>query len=521
MGELVKDLQAGSEALIETHISWVFLRRGEVYKVKKPVDFGFLNFSELSSRERACRSEVVLNARLAPGVYLGVVPVTREPGGLHTLGGEGPVVDFAVHMRRLPAAARADLKLEAGQLRWEDVAALATTVARFHARAERNAEMAEHGRLSTIARNVEENFAQAQVALRALVPEATEREIEERQLGFLKQHAERFEQRVRSNKICDGHGDLRLEHVYFVGESSPIVIDCIEFNERFRFADTCADVAFLSMDFAFHQRLDFKERFLAAYARASNDYELYSVVDFYESYRAYVRAKVNALSLSSSLSFDARQRLERQARQYLLLALAAERPPLGAPRLLAVGGLIASGKSTLADALGADLAVPVISSDRTRKALLGVDPTEPLTHGPWAEAYKPELTQQVYERILHLARVVLQSGRSVVLDATFATRQKRSLVRAVAEELAIPFCFVECRAAHDLIRARLEKRASASNVSDGRLEIFDEFLARYEPVTELHPAEHFVADTTVAPLQAHLERLRERDLIPEPAQKNL
>lgn len=516
----VKDLQASAEALIETHISWVFLMPAEVFKVKKPVNFGFLDFTELSSRERACRSEVELNARLAPGVYLGVVPVTRGQDGLHALGGSGEVVDFAVRMRRLPTEARADLRLDMDQLRWEELESLALTVARFHARAERGPHIAEHGSAQSIARNVEENFLQAKDALRTLVPEATEREIEERQLGFLTQHAELFERRLASDRICDGHGDLRLEHVYFTGDASPIVIDCIEFNERFRFADACADVAFLSMDLAFHERVDFKERFLAAYARESHDYELYSVVDFYESYRAYVRAKVNALSLASAASFEARERLERQARRYLLLALAAERPPFGAPRLIAVGGTIASGKSTFADALGADIGAPVISSDRTRKALLGVEPTEPLSHEPWQRAYAPELTARVYEELMRLCRVVLRSGRSVVLDATFSSRQSRSMARAAASDLAVPFCFIECRVADDVARARLRERASGRSVSDGRLEIYDELKARYEAVTELDAGEHFVADTTRA-LSENIRRLHEGELIPERIQKNL
>jgi hypothetical protein len=299
------------------------------------------------------------------------------------------------------------------------------------------------------------------------------------------------------------------------------VIDCIEFNERFRFADVCADVAFLSMDFAWHDRVDYKERFLAAYARESNDYDLYSVVDFYESYRAYVRAKVGALTLASgTAAFETRERLEQQARRYLLVALAAERPWLGAPRLIAVGGIIASGKSTFAAALGADVAAPVISSDRARKALLGVAPVEPLRHAPWEQAYSPELTERVYEELLRLSRVVLRSGRSVVLDASFQSREARARARALAREMTVAFCFIECRAPLDVCRSRLEERAKVESVSDGRLEIFDEFVARYEAVTELDETEHFSADTTL-PVADNLSALHARDLIPERAQKNL
>ena len=189
-------------------------------------------------------------------------------------------------------------------------------------------------------------------------------------------------------------------------------------------------------------------------------------------------------------------------------------------RIIGLTGNIASGKSTFAEALGADLGVPVISSDRTRKALLGVEPTEPLSHEPWQRAYAPELTAQVYAELMRLCRVVLQSGRSVVLDATFSSRQSRAMARAAAAELSVPFCFVECRAPEDIARARLRERASGVSVSDGRLEIFEHFVAHYEAVTELDSTEHFMADTTL-PLPENLRRLHASQLVPERLQKNL
>ncbi len=508
MGDIVADLQADAEELIETHISWVFLHARDVYKLKKPVDFGFLDFSTVDRRRQACLAELELNSRLAPGTYLEVLPVTRLPDGMHAIALGAPlvetaaqpraeVVDYVVHMSRLPADIRADLRLARGELSGEDIDALAVCLARLHERAARSDAIDEFGRVDVIRGNVEEHFEQAGALLTQLAPDGAEREVEERQLAFIRRNEALFEGRRQSGKVRDGHGDLRLEHVYLLRGREPVIIDCIEFNERFRFADVCADLAFLSMDLEKHGRHDLKERLLASYVAASGDHDLYALVDFYESYRAYVRAKVTAFSLArASLSFDAREKLEQEARQYLLLSLAAERPSLGAPRLLAVGGIIASGKSTLAKALGLALGAPIVSSDETRKSLLGVQPTTPLHDGAWQAAYSADTSARVYGEVLRRARVVIESGRSVIIDASFRSRADRDAARALAGSLGVAFAFIECRVPERVARARLAQRARAPSVSDGREEIFDEFVARYEAVTELPHNEHWPVDTS-------------------------
>jgi uncharacterized protein len=496
LGDLVRDLEADSEELIETHISWVFLRSSEVFKVKKPVNFGFLDFSTLEARRSACHSELALNSRLAPGVYLDVVPVTRDGGGVFAIAGAGTVVDYAVHMKRLPLEARADLRLARGDLTPEQLEELARLLARFHARSEPSQQIAAFGGVDVIRANVEENFAQAGRVLGALASEAVEREVEARQLEFLSKRASLFGERARAGRVRDGHGDLRLEHVYMIDGAEPVIIDCIEFNERFRYADVCADIAFLSMDLGWHGRADEKERFLAAYARASGDDDLYALVDFYESYRAYVRAKVCALSLGGAPSFGAAEQLAEHARRYLLLAQAAERPPLQVPRVVAVGGMIASGKSSLAEAIGKRLGAPVISSDAIRKRVLGVEPTTRLAHAAWQGAYSPDKQQNVYAEVLRRARVVLESGRSVVLDATFRRRADREAARNLGVDVGASFCFIECRTSSAVARARLEARARGPSESDGRLEIYDELAASQEAVTELSGQEHLQIDTS-------------------------
>jgi uncharacterized protein len=528
---MVDDLSAGARELRETHISWVFLFEHVVLKVKKPVDFGFVDFSTIELRRAACEAEVALNSRLAPGVYRGLVPVLRgsdgrarfgapsEPAALgfpdSTPSEEDEVVDWAVAMLRLPDEDRADQRLAEGRLGIEDIERLARMLARFHAAAETGAHIDRFGAVESIAFNVRENFTQARAALRQVATEREECQVEAQQLEFLEENAARFDCRVRARRIRDGHGDLRLEHVYFHGQETPRVLDCIEFNERFRYADVCSDIAFLSMDLAWHGRSDLAELFLAAYARESDDYDLYSVVDFYESYRAYVRAKICAIGYTSpGVGFNASERLEREARRYLLLGLAAERPSIEPPRLIAIGGVIASGKSTLADALGRRLAIPVLGSDRTRKALLGVAADRPIHDEPWRAAYSDERTEQVYAVLLRRAQAVLDSGRSVIVDASFRTRSLRQRVQQLARSLGVGFTFVECRVPIEVSRRRLRERAKAPSVSDGRSEILDEFVGRYEPVVELSAAEHAVV-SSAGPVTESLAQLVVQGVIPK------
>jgi aminoglycoside phosphotransferase family enzyme/predicted kinase len=523
---LIDDLKAQARELRETHISWVFLFDDLVFKVKKPVSLGFLDFSTLERRWAACRAEVTLNRRLAPDVYLGTAPVSRDDGGRHSLGPviaearddearahrvetRDAVVDWAVAMRRLPDEQRADMRLSTGQLTPGDIEALATTLARLHERANTGPQIDAYGSVDSIGINVRENFSQMRGLADALLSADEARRLESKQLGFLENNRALFERRVMSHRIRDGHGDLRLEHVYFGSKAEPSILDCIEFNERFRYADVCCDVAFLSMDLARHGRVDLAESFLFAYARESDDYDLYAIVDFYESYRAIVRAKVCAITLAqSTLAPSARSRLLEDGRRYRLLALAT-RPPAGArPRIIAVGGIIASGKSTLAEALGRELSAPVLSSDRTRKALLGVEPARRLQDPAWDGAYAAARTRSVYDELLRRAGVVLSSGRNIVLDASFRTRAARQQARELARELGAEFLFVECRVPPELCRQRLRERASGPSISDGRAEIFDEFANAYEPVLELDAREHVVLDSS-GPVGESVARLNE------------
>ncbi len=482
--------------LLETHISWVLRGERDVIKLKKPVSLGFLDFRTLEAREAACRAEVDLNRRLAPDVYRGVLPVFRRLDGSCSLEPGGAVVDWAVWMRRLPDEASFEHIAAAGDLGVADVDRLAAHLARFHARCDRTREIDAFGRADVIARNVHENFEQTRGALERYLTQDEARELEAWQLAEVARLEPTFDLRVAHGRVRDGHGDLRLEHVYREGDALTI-LDCIEFADRFRFGDVCSDLAFLSMDLAWHGRVDLAERLFASYAREADDHDLYAVADFYESYRAFVRGKIASFIASDPDASDAvRQRAGRDARRFFLLALSGPRRALVGPTLTAVGGLIASGKSTVAELVGERIGAPVIDADRTRKHMLGVDVQARVAEAAFQGAYDPGFTDRVYAEVLRRAAVVLASGRSVVVDASFRSRQNRARARALAERAGVPFLFVECAAPPDVLRARLERRAATGDtVSDGREAIFDAFVASFERVVELPHAQHVVWNT--------------------------
>lgn len=495
MGTLVADLSQG-RSLIETHISWILLGEHDVYKIKKPVDFGFLNFTTLERRRAACLDEVTLNCRLTRDVYHGVQPVVLGRDGVHQIGGDGTVVDYCVHMRRLRETARLDQLEEEGSLDAELIARLAEHLAGFHAAAETNGAIAAMGQVEVIRGNVEENFAQTRAHLEEFITAEQAQHLEKAQLGFLDEHAALLSQRITGGRIRDGHGDLRLEHVYWIDDQFQI-LDCIEFNQRFRYADVCADLAFLTMDLRHASRPELAETLLAKYAEASCDFQLYRLAAFYESYRAIVRAKVNLFTATNlHVPDEQRRRAHREAERYLAQALAATKPraPIA---VIAVGGLIAAGKSHTCSLLSRWLTCPVVASDRLRKHHLQVTPHTPLHEPKFEGAYSAEVTRRTYEALRQNAEHVLMSGRSVILDASFRSFEERAELAAWCRHAGAKLYFVECVAPHELLRTRLRERAKAPSVSDGREAIFDAFLESYEPPNEFDADQRCTLDTSL------------------------
>ncbi len=471
---------------VETHISHVFLSPGEVFKVKKPVDFGFLDFRTLDARRRACEAEVRLGRRLSPDVYLGVVPIVRDARGVVRRAAPdsvGDVVDVAVHMRRLPDAHRADIRLREGRLDANALETIATRLVAFFATARKTPV---YGDPRFVRRNVDENFEQTRSALVQILGPREAEALRRFQYGRLAHLEPVLRRRAWCGRAIDGHGDLRLEHVYVDDAGTVRIIDCVEFNERLRCGDVAADLAFLSMDLAYHGRSDLAERLVARVAEGLHDFGLYQVVDFFESYRAHVRAKIETFVRDApGVTAARREAAGRRARRYARLAEAAGRPPLVEPFVLAITGGIGVGKSTLARAVADRYAAPLVGTDATRKFMLGVSPTQSLAADPHTGAYDPMVTDAVYDEVLRRADRVLASGRPVVLDGTFGARTHRARILRLAARHGVRVVVVVGRLDRAERLARLARRARGPSESDGRAEILDALDAAVEAPDDL------------------------------------
>ena len=512
---------AGTLELIQTHISYIFLADDFVYKVKKPVDFGFLDFTTLDLRRHFCLEELRLNRRLAPDTYVAVHPIWETPAGALVLGeplpavtasaplsagiaaetatgatGEnavaGRVVEYALKMRRLPEDRMLKHLLPTGTVRPETIDAIARKVARFHQEAETGGEVDRIGGVASIRHNNSENFAQTEKYRGVTIPERMFRFIRAYDGAFLTRHEDLLEARVRRGRVRDCHGDLHLEHICLSGGDDGITIfDCIEFNQRFRYSDVACEVAFLYMDLDFNGYDALARRFVDAYVEASGDEEVRVLLDFFACYRAYVRGKVISFRLDDAAIAPAdREEARRVAGRYFALAYRyAAR--FERPTLVLVGGLMGTGKSTLAAAIADPLDAEVIRTDVVRKRLAGIREDEHHYDDFGSGLYSRDMTERTYVASLERAAEVLRGKRSVIVDASWSRKADRERAVATAEGMGADVCFVECVCPEDVVRARLDARVEqATDASDGRWEIFAVQRDAYEPVV---PAERLRA----------------------------
>jgi aminoglycoside phosphotransferase family enzyme/predicted kinase len=499
-----------------THISVVFLAGVYAYKVKKPVNLGFVDFSTLEKRRHYCEEEVRLNRRLAPSVYLGVVPVARTPKGVK-IDGPGETIDWAVKMERLSEAATLENRLQRGEATPRMVKALGQRIAQFHARAETNDRIAAFGRFDVVAQNAQENFDQAAPLVGVTMSGAVFDRLSELTAHTLTKQRTLIESRARRGMARDTHGDLRLDHVYVFPERPPpadlVIIDCIEFNERFRYADPMADMAFLYMDFVFHGRRDLAEVFAQSYFQASGD-DGQRLLPFYTAYRAAVRGKVEGVKLAEQeVPEIEREKALARARAHWLLALGELEKPNQKPCLLLVGGLPGTGKSTLAQCLGRRANCCLIRSDLVRKELAGVPSSQQNRFSFEEGLYSPESTDRTYTECLNRAQKLLFEGKRVVLDATFWEEKKRRDFLALAARLAVPPVFVLCQAKPEVIQLRLSQRRN--DASDADWSIYQRFAARWEepnPETRRNLRVISTDGTPEHTLSQALELLRELSL---------
>jgi aminoglycoside phosphotransferase family enzyme len=351
----------------ETHISWVYLTDRYVYKIKKPLDLGFLDFSTLERRRFFFEQELALNRRLSTDVYLDVIPIHQSDHHVN-FNSDGAVVDYAVKMRRLSEAHALHTMLRRGPLSEALMTALAERLTAFHRAHPLPSSEEVYGTLEHVRADWEENFVQTADHIGQTLSQAAYDRIQYAVNTFMYHHADWFAQRVEAARIRDCHGDLRAEHIY-VDQGAFQIIDCIEFNHRFRYIDVASEVAFLAMDLDRLGAPDEARQFVQAYVLASGDAEIYRLLEFYCCYRAYVRGKVISMRLQTAPP-DERVSLKRRAETYFSKA-ACYASRLIQPMVLLTTGLIGTGKSTIANQMATVLDLEVFSSDHVRKRLAG------------------------------------------------------------------------------------------------------------------------------------------------------
>jgi aminoglycoside phosphotransferase family enzyme len=280
--------------LVQTQMSFVFLTGEYVYKIKKPVDLGYLDYTTLEKRHFFCHQELELNRRLCPSAYLAVVQVVEVKGELR-IESEGKAVEYAVKMKQLPQDRMMDVLLPRGQVTPEMVTKVAEKLVDFHRKAETNEEIAAFGRLDVIRQNSDENFAQTENYIGLTIFRAKYERIKGYTDDFIKSNAGLFEKRVREGRIKDCHGDLHAAHICFTEDVC--IYDCIEFNDRFRYSDVASEVAFLAMDLDRYQQAGLSRHLVNTYVELSHDAELLKLLNFYKCYRAYIRGKVESFKL--------------------------------------------------------------------------------------------------------------------------------------------------------------------------------------------------------------------------------
>jgi aminoglycoside phosphotransferase family enzyme/predicted kinase len=503
---------------LQTHLSHLFLTAQRVYKFRKAVDLGFVRFVSRDERNRDCLREVELNRRLAPDVYLGVAPLRHGPVRVGPLAetlarepdGRGEA-EHCVVMRRLPSGRDALALLGKGRLSGDQIERAAAFVARFHDRCGLGAPApfgADEWRRRCVA-PAQDNLALLARAPAERVPREMLARLETGIRAFAERHADRFERRRLAGRAVDGHGDLHLQHLWFErDDADPIAIDCLEFSDSLRRIDAAAEVAFPAMDLRYRGAAPLAERFLRVYARDRDDFDLYAVVDFFASYRAAVRAKVAQVAAADDgIDPEQRARAAESTRRHLDLAAELLAARAGGALVL-VGGIVGTGKSTAAAELADAAGAVVIASDRVRKRLAGLAPTERSGDRLDEGIYDSAHSERVYAGLLERAAPVLGSGRIALLDATWSRAADRERARCFARDRGVAVFFIETRCAASVARDRLARRTrEGADPSDAGPEFHARSAARFEPPEEWPAAEHRIVETDRADWREQLRAI--------------
>jgi uncharacterized protein len=460
--------------LIQTHISYVALTGEYAYKIKKPVNFGFLDFSTLEKRKYFCEEELRLNRRLCPEIYLDVVSINKKNDKLE-LNGDGDVVDYAVKMKEFSQKNIMSNLLKNDKISDENIENICSVLVDFYNKTESSDEIDKYGSVESIKKNTDENFEQTRDFIGKTISKEKFDFIKKNTNSFL-ENKELFSKRIKKGFISDCHGDLHTGNIV-ISDGNVCIFDCIEFNKRFRYSDVASDIAFLAMDLDFLGYPYLSSVLIEKYVEESKDEGIFDVLNFYKCYRAYVRGKVISFKLNDP-NIEKKEKIETIdiASKYFDLAcfyakLFSKKTSLK-PVLFITTGLTGTGKTTIAKKFKVDYNAFLISTDSVRKELAGVDKYERHHDAYNTGMYSPEKMMQTYTKIFEKAAAFLSQGRNVVLDATFKTKNLREKAEETAFKNNANFLALHCNTSEENVKKYLESRVKKKSISDGRWEIY-------------------------------------------------
>jgi uncharacterized protein len=469
--------------LLETHISWVFLAGDFAYKIKKPVDLGFVDFSTLERRRFFCEEELRLNRRLAADLYLDVLPITGSPDAPQ-IGGEGTPFEFCVRMRRFEQSCLLSRLVAAGKLLPRHIDALARQVSEFHARTPVADPSSRFGTPEAVAEPIRANFLHLdhfEDVADATIVERLKSWCEAELLA----RRDVLVERKRLGYVRECHGDMHLGNMILTDDAITI-FDCIEFNEGLRWIDVISEIAFCTMDLEDRGRTDLARRFLNGSLEWSGDYAALAVFPLYFTYRALVRAKVAQLRRAQhDLPAGEDDRLKRELHNYLALAERSTRMGNRSPFLAITRGLSGSGKTWGSQAVVERLGAIRVRSDLERKRLAGFHPLADTASGIATGLYSPESNRRTFQKLASLATGILAAGFPAIVDATFLKRSDRDPFRLLAETLQVPFLILDFAADETRCRERIRRRANErADASEATQAVLDHQLRSREPLAD-------------------------------------
>ena len=462
--------------LLQTHISFILLTGEYAYKIKKIVDFGFLDYSTLEKRRYFCEQELRMNQQQAPDLYLEVLPII-EIGDRFQFGEqEDSGIEYALKMRQFPEENLLINLFTQDQLTTKEMEELGKVVAQFHQNCPTNHDILKWGEIAQIRHSIDGNYQKTQKYIGCCQTQEQYEQTKQYTDSFFETYEAVFQSRIDHHWIRECHGDLHLKNICLY-QNQILLFDRIEFNEEFRFVDVMYDVAFVVMDLEGRGRADLGNRFLNTYIEQMGDWEGLQLLPFYLTRQAYVRAKVNSLILDDpAVSEEQKEIAKQEAIQYYKLAWQYTRRSSGG--IVMMSGLSGSGKSTTARKLSKRLNAIHIRSDAVRKHLAHV----PLYEPGGEEIYTLEMTEKTYQRLLELGLLLAKQGFWVILDAKYDQQEQRGKVIETCNSYQLPLQIIECTAPMDILQERLQHRQG--DIADATADLLTSQRAKAQPFTD-------------------------------------